>query len=120
MLRRLGRSLRTVDDYRWPQLGSQPPPGQPPPGQPPGSPSLGSPPVSSAPFNAPKPSNVGAIVAAAFVGVAVVAASIVGSVAGWGVDQVGLIDSGPPPRWMWPLVGVVVAVLVSAPTALLA
>jgi subtilisin family serine protease len=62
----------------------------------------------------------GAVVAAVFAGVAVVAIAVFWQAAGWVADQILLQLDVAQPWWMWPLISVILSVLVVPPALLLA
>ncbi|MEV6967333.1 S8 family serine peptidase [Hamadaea sp. NPDC051192] len=65
-------------------------------------------------------SSTGAIVAAAFVGVGLVALALFWQAAGWLADQVFLQLDVPQPWWIWVVVALVLGLLAGVPSLLLA
>ncbi|MCW6007918.1 S8 family serine peptidase [Micromonospora sp. CPCC 205371] len=65
-------------------------------------------------------SSPGSVVAAVLVGLWAVGVTVVTQALGWLIDQVLLVSGLATPAWMWPFIGVVNAVLVGVPAALLA
>ncbi|NUT06700.1 MAG: S8 family serine peptidase [Hamadaea sp.] len=68
----------------------------------------------------PRPSSAGAIVAASFVGVGLVALALFWQAAGWLADQVFLQLDVAQPWWIWVVVALVLGVLAGVPSLLLA
>jgi Subtilase family len=68
----------------------------------------------------PRPSSAGAIVAASFVGVGIVALALFWQAAGWVADQVFLQLDVAQPAWIWPIAGIILGVLAGVPALLLA
>ncbi|NUR73637.1 MAG: S8 family serine peptidase [Hamadaea sp.] len=71
-------------------------------------------------WDAPRPtSSVGAIVAASFLGVALVGLALFWQAAGWLADQIFLQLDVPQPWWIWVVVALILGVLAGVPSLLL-
>lgn len=65
-------------------------------------------------------SSPGSVVAAVLVGLWAVGVTVVTQAVGWLIDQVLVVSGLATPAWMWPFIGVLNALLVGVPAALLA
>ncbi|MEE6311237.1 S8 family serine peptidase [Plantactinospora veratri] len=113
-----GRSAPPAAQQPWPASAQQPwstAPQQPWPGGPyPGWPA---PPVRPVPAAG---GGAWPVVAAALVGVGAVGATVGGQTVGWLLEQVLLVAGLDRQDWLWPVTGVVTALLVGVPAGLLA